>query len=149
MNDDATAPDARAVEGLGAETRQAIAAIYRRFRRERSGGHLGDGATAVLELLVKYGPLGLSDLSGHERVALSTMSQTVNRLEAGEYVERTRDPHDGRRVLFVLTDAGRALGEEGRAQRHRWFDAQLQTLTAEEREALATSARILQRIARS
>jgi DNA-binding MarR family transcriptional regulator len=145
MDEDAT-PDA-ASRVLGAEVRRSVAAVYRRFRSERAEGHLGEAATAVLELLVKWGPLGLSDLSGRERVALSTMSQTVNRLVSGGYVVRERDPEDGRRVRFVLTDTGRTLAEDSRARRHRWFDAQLQALTDDEREALAVSARLLTRIA--
>jgi DNA-binding MarR family transcriptional regulator len=136
-------------EDLSAALRTAVGRVYRRFRSEREGGDLGDAAVAVLAHLVKEGPKTLTALSEYERVTPATMSQTVNRLGADGYVERNRDPDDGRRVLFTATATGTALVLELRARSTAWLDASLAQLTAEERALLSQAAPLLRRLADS
>src|SRR4051812_46580003 len=97
---------------LSAALRTGVGRLHRRFRSERVIGDLGDAAVAVLAHLAKDGPKTLTALSEYERVTPATMSQTVNRLGADGYVERNRDPDDGRRVLFSATARGTALVQE-------------------------------------
>jgi DNA-binding MarR family transcriptional regulator len=134
---------------LGAQVRAATGRIYRRFRSERPAGSLGDAALAVLTYLHKHGPQSLTELSGHDRVSPASMSQTVNRLTAAGYAVRTRDPDDGRKVLFSATAAGHALAGAARAQRHAWLDEQLRALSPEDQAVLARAAELLSRMADS
>jgi DNA-binding MarR family transcriptional regulator len=134
-------------EDLSAALRTGVGRLHRRFRSERGSGDLGDAALAVLAYLAKDGPKTLKALSEYERVTPATMSQTVNRLSADGYVERNRDPEDGRRVLFTATATGVALVHEAREQSTAWLDVALAQLDDEEREVLARAAILLRRLA--
>ncbi|WP_203842752.1 MarR family winged helix-turn-helix transcriptional regulator [Winogradskya humida] len=134
---------------LGADLQAAVARIYSRFRSERSDGELGDAAVGVLIALAKSGALTLTELSERARVTTGSMSQTVNRLVAGGYVERDRDPADGRRMLIGATPAGAEIAAAARAHRRSWLDARLAELTPAERATLAEASALIRRIADS
>jgi DNA-binding MarR family transcriptional regulator len=134
---------------LGGQLRSAVGRLYRRFRSERPEGSLGDAALAVLTRLHKLGPQTLTELSGHDRVSPASMSQTVNRLTSAGYAARTRDPGDGRKVLFSATAEGDELASAARAQRNAWLDEQLRALSAEDRTVIARAAALLSSIADS
>jgi DNA-binding MarR family transcriptional regulator len=142
-------PAAAEEADLGGQLRSAVGHLYRRFRSERPEGSLGDAALAVLTRLHKHGPLTLTELSEHDRVTPASMSQTVNRLTSAGYAVRTRDPADGRRVLFSATAAGDQLASAARAQRNAWLDEQLRTLGAEDRTVIARATALLSAIADS
>jgi DNA-binding MarR family transcriptional regulator len=134
---------------LGGQVRSAVGRIYRRFRSERPEGELGDSALDVLTYLHKHGPQTLTELSEQARVSPASMSQTVNRLTSSGYAVRTRDPGDGRKVLFSATGEGDELASAARAQRNAWLDEQLHALSAEDRAVLARAAALLNSIADS
>ena len=134
---------------LGGQLRSAVGRLYRRFRSERPEGSLGDAALAVLSRLHKRGPQTLTELSEHDRVSPASMSQIVNRLTSAGYAVRTRDPGDGRKVLFSATAEGNELASAARAQRNAWLDQRLQALSAEDRAVIARATAILGRIADS
>jgi len=77
------------------------------------------------------------------------MSQTVNRLTSAGYAVRTRDPGDGRKVLFSATPEGDELARAARAQRNAWLDEQLRALSADDRAVIARAAALLSSIADS
>jgi DNA-binding MarR family transcriptional regulator len=151
MQQNATEAQSAEVEGadLGGQVRSAIGRLYRRFRSERPEGSLGDTALEVLTRLHKHGPQTLTELSEHDRVSPASMSQTVNRLTSAGYAVRTRDPGDGRKVLFSATAEGDELASAARAQRNAWLDEQLRALSAEDRAAIARAAALLSSIADS
>ncbi|KAA2265397.1 MarR family transcriptional regulator [Solihabitans fulvus] len=132
---------------LGGLVRSAVGRLYRRFRSERPEGGLGDAALAVLTRLHKHGPQTLTELSDHDRVSPASMSQTVNRLTSAGYAVRTRDPGDGRKVLFSVTAEGDELASAARAQRNAWLDDRLSVLSAEDRAVVARAAALLSGIA--
>ncbi|GAA2575302.1 MarR family transcriptional regulator [Winogradskya consettensis] len=134
---------------LGADLQSAVARIYSRFRSERSEGELGDAAVGVLIALAKNGALTLTELSERARVTTGSMSQTVNRLVTGGYVDRARDPADGRRMLIETTPAGAEVAAEARAHRVSWLNARLAELTPAERATLAEASALIRRIADS
>ncbi|MFJ6653798.1 MarR family winged helix-turn-helix transcriptional regulator [Microbacterium sp. NPDC091313] len=136
--------DARA---LGRDVRRGVAAVYRRFRSLRAHGELGESATEVLAAITVAEPLTLSELADRDRVALSTISQTVNRLEKLGYVVRETDTVDRRRVRIVPTAAGAAIAASDRAKRHAWFDRRIADLDPADRAALERAAQILQELA--
>lgn len=134
---------------LGGQVRSAVGRLYRRFRNERPEGSLGDAALDVLTRLHKHGPQTLTELSEHNRVSPASMSQIVNRLTSAGYAVRTRDPSDGRKVLFSATAEGDELAGAARAQRNAWLDDQLRALSAEDRAVIARAATLFISIADS
>ncbi|MFC0435100.1 MarR family winged helix-turn-helix transcriptional regulator [Kutzneria buriramensis] len=134
---------------LGGLVRSAVGRLYRRFRSERPEGSLGDAALAVLTRLHKHGPQTLTELSEHDRVSPASMSQIVNRLTSAGYAVRTRDPEDGRKVLFSTTAEGDELAGAARAQRNAWLDDRLRALSAEDRAAIARATALFSSIADS
>jgi DNA-binding MarR family transcriptional regulator len=139
--------DGDGIAALSLALRGSIGRVYRRFRTLRAHDELGDAALGVLTHLRKVGPQSLTALSEDARVTPSSMSQTVNRLAAADYVVRGADPDDGRRVLFHLTEAGRRIEAEGVARSRTWFDGALGGLEPRERTVLDEAAAILRRIA--
>ena len=151
MQQDATDDQGAAADeaDLGRQLRSAIGRLYRRFRSERPAGGLGDAALDVLTWLHKHGPQTLTELSEHDRVSPASMSQTVNRLTSAGYAVRSRDPRDGRKVLFVATPEGDELASATRAQRNAWLDARLGALSEQDRAVIARAAVLLSQIADS
>jgi DNA-binding MarR family transcriptional regulator len=134
---------------LGAQVRSAVGRLYRRFRNERPVGSLGDAALDVLTRLHKHGSQTLTALSEHYRVSPASMSQIVNRLTSAGYAVRTRDPEDGRKVLFSATEEGDELAGAARAQRNAWLDDRLRALSADDRAVIARAAGLFISIADS
>jgi DNA-binding MarR family transcriptional regulator len=97
----------------------------------------------VLTRLHKHGPQTLTELSEHDRVSPASMSQTVNRLTSAGYAVRTRDPDDGRNVLFSATAEGDELASAARSRRNAWLDEQLRAVNAEDRAVIARAAALL------
>ena len=134
---------------LGVQVRFAVGRLYRRFRSERPEGSLGDAALDVLTRLHKHGPQTLTDLSEYDKVSPASMSQIVNRLASAGYAIRTRDPRDGRKVLFSATEEGNELACAAQAQRNAWLDERLCALSAEDQAVIARAAVLLHGIADS
>lgn len=59
----------------------------------------------------RRGELPLGKMSERLMVHPASITNTVDRLEERGFVERRRDPADGRRVLAALTTAGRTVAE--------------------------------------
>ncbi|GAA2365877.1 MarR family winged helix-turn-helix transcriptional regulator [Dactylosporangium salmoneum] len=137
------------IDEVGAELRRAVVRLYSRFRSERVEGEVADAALLVLIVLDKQGRMSLSDLAETARVTLGSMSQTVRRLEQLAYVTKSRGTEDRRKVLFTLTDQGRAASMASRRHRRDWLNSRLAELTAAERDDIARVAPLLLRIADS
>lgn len=136
--------------GLASELRLAVMRLRRRLALERHpDNELSLGAMAVLGALHRSGDLTIGELAAYERVQPPSMTRTVNCLADDGYVERRAHATDGRLVVVVLTDEGRAMLHADRARRDAWLDRLLADLTAEERAVLRDAAPILQRLAQS
>jgi DNA-binding MarR family transcriptional regulator len=91
----------------------------------------------LLSTLVEFGPVSQAALGRHTGIDRSDIVASVNELAAAGYVERSPDPHDGRRNIISLTAAGR--------RRHRQLGEVVATiqdkifapLSAAERDTLA------------
>ena len=148
MDSDATQPfDTSDPAGLAGQLRSTVGRLYRRFRSERSEGSLGETALEVLTFLDKRGPHTLTELSEAAQVAPASMSQTVNRLTSAGYAVRTPDAQDRRKVLIGVTATGAELSLTTRRQRNAWLQAQVQSLTDEDRDVIIRACEILGDIA--
>jgi DNA-binding MarR family transcriptional regulator len=137
------------IDEVGAELRRAVVRLYSRFRSERMEGEVADAALLVLIVLDKQDRMSLSDLAEAAKVTLGSMSQTVRRLEQLGYVTKSRGTDDRRKVLFSLTEQGRAAVTASRRHRRDWLNGRLAELTAAERDDIARVAALLLRIADS
>ncbi|MGW1025325.1 MarR family winged helix-turn-helix transcriptional regulator [Streptomyces sp. NPDC002577] len=99
-------------------------------------------AAATLSRLARSGPVRLTKLAESEGVAQPSMTQLVQRLVKQGLVKRISDPDDGRVVLVSITDSGRRLWEDRRRQRGERLVQLIETLPAEDRQALADAARV-------
>jgi DNA-binding MarR family transcriptional regulator len=137
------------IDEVESELRRAVTRLYSRFRSERVEGEVPDAALLVLIVLDKQQGLSLSDLAETAHVTLGSMSQTVRRLEQLAYVTKSRSTEDRRKVLFALTDEGRAVVTASRLHRRDWLSGRLAALSAAERDDIARAAILLLGIADS
>lgn len=137
------------IDEVGTELRRGVTRLYSRFRSERLEGEVPDSALLVLLALDKQGTMSLTSLADIARVTLGSISQAVRRLEELEYVVKSRDTTDRRRVLFALTAAGRHAVTASRTHRRDWLNGRIAELSATERATLTAAAPILIRLADS
>jgi DNA-binding MarR family transcriptional regulator len=137
------------VVDVGADLRRAVVRLYSRFRSERVEGEVPDAGLLVLIVLDKQELMSLTDLAEAAHVTLGSMSQTVRRLEQLGHVSKSRGTQDRRKVLFSLTDQGRAAVTASRRHRRTWLNGRLAELTGAEREDIARVSALLLRIADS
>jgi DNA-binding MarR family transcriptional regulator len=127
------------------ELRLVIGQLVRRARAETD---LPAAQAAVLGHLEREGPMSTSELAGRQRVRHQSMSRTVGQLIALGLVASRPHPRDGRKILLVLTDAGRTELENQRNRRADWLaEAIAGELTPAERQTLTESVRLLARLA--
>ena len=123
--------------------------LTRRLRAERPDQGLSLTHLAVLGTLDRHGPMTLGELAAMEKVQPPSMTRTAGSLEERGLVERLPSPTDKRQVLVQISREGRCLLREDRRRRDAWLAGRLESLTADERAALAVVAPILDRLAQS
>ncbi|HXR44976.1 MAG TPA: MarR family transcriptional regulator [Pseudolysinimonas sp.] len=137
------------IDELGADVRRAVARMYSRFRSERAEGEVPEAALLVLIVLDKRDRMSLTDLAESAKVTLGSMAQTTRWLERAGYVTKSRGDADRRKVLFTLTQQGRAAAQESRRHRQDWLNGRLAGLSAGERAEISRVAALFLRIADS
>ena len=121
--------------------------LARRMRTQRAVDSMSDGQFGVLAALWVHGPHTLGELAERERVSAPSMNRTVNCLQDSQYIQRSADENDGRKVVISLTDEGRAVVDETARRRDAWVESALAELTEAERETLAQAAEIMAKVA--
>ncbi len=130
--------------------RLAIGRAARGIRRQFVDG--GEGLAflelGILDRLERTGPASPGTLSENEGVTSPAIAETLRHLEQLGLVERSRDPHDRRRVAVSITEKGRrSLGERDAAVLRRLHEVLTKQLDVGERAALAAAVPLLERIA--
>jgi|GEM_PF-939792 len=125
----------------------------RHVRDEVSGRVLSSHQASVLDHLDAVEPTFVSRLAGHMGVTSSTMSLTLDRLEAGGFVSRSSDEADQRRVCVRLTAAGERIKRASSVLDPELLEALLGTLPETDRvravEGLALLALAAKRLGSS
>lgn len=75
---------------------------------------LGLTESQALSSLALHGERGQSDLARDLQLTSSASTALVDRLERQGVAERTRHPHDRRRIIVRLTERGRGIVSESR-----------------------------------
>lgn len=107
---------------------------------------LNFSALSVLHTLERRGPLRLTDLLATEQLKQPALTSLVARLEGDGLVSRRPDPADGRAVLLSLTREGKEIVWARHADRVANLSRLVAQLTDEERDVLAGSARVFDRL---
>jgi DNA-binding MarR family transcriptional regulator len=109
------------------------------FRSLSQPSGLSMTAAATLATLERHGPTRLTMLAAREGVTQPAMTQLIGRLEESGLVRRDASPEDGRVVLVVITDEGRATLARRRGRRADKLAGILARLSPEHRAALAAA----------
>jgi DNA-binding MarR family transcriptional regulator len=130
-------------EGL-AESFWAVARRLRHLtRRALEPWHVTPSQSRALGVLTRHGPVRLSELAEHLRIAPRSATEVVDDLEARGLVARRPDAADRRAVLVEPTPAGSragaAIAKAREAEAERFFA----TLDAGDRARLARILRSL------
>jgi DNA-binding MarR family transcriptional regulator len=136
------------VDELAAELFDGISLVARGIKQLRAPGGLSLPERAALGRLDRGGPTTSADLARAEQITPQAMGTTLGGLEDRGLIERSADPHDGRRIIVTLTDAGRDMLRHKRDVRARQVAAALDAgFTPAELDTLRAAAPLLQRLA--
>ncbi|GLW05701.1 hypothetical protein Misp01_08310 [Microtetraspora sp. NBRC 13810] len=129
------------------ETARALDEVIRFVVRQMLAmREVGLTAMTALSRLDTSGPCRITELAVHEGISQPSMTAMVSRLETQGLVERRRDPSDGRIVLVVITDAGRAMLRHRQAGRVAFVSSLVGALGAGEQKALAAAVPALRHL---
>lgn len=129
--------------------RSAVQRLVRRLNATDPANGLPSGQRSVLALLDLNDGLTGADLARREQVTPQAINVVVNAVVAQGLVERRPDPDDRRRQRLHLTAEGRRVTHEVRDSKTSWLEARLDTLTKQERDALAAALPVLHRLTES
>jgi DNA-binding MarR family transcriptional regulator len=113
---------------------QIFFACHRRHvRDEKTDNVLSAHQASLLDHLDDVEGTSLLDLARHMGVTASTTSLTVDRLERGGYVRRSRSKQDARRLDLRLTPAGVRIKRQQKVLEPDLVSAMLALLDAKDR----------------
>ena len=136
-----------ALDALAAALATDLEQIIRLFRSLSPPSGLSMTAAATLASLELLGPQRLTLLAAREGVTQPAMTQLISRLEESGLVRREASPEDGRVVLVVITDEGRATLARRRAVRTERLTGIITQLGPAHRAALASALPALDALA--
>jgi DNA-binding MarR family transcriptional regulator len=135
------------LDALAAALAADLERIVGLFRSLSPASGLSMTAAATLADLERLGPQRLTLLAAREGVTQPAMTQLISRLEDAGLVRREASPEDGRVVLVVITDEGRATLARRRAGRTERLTSIIAQLAPEHRALLASALPALDALA--
>ena len=139
--------EAMTLDALAAALTTDLERIFGLFRSLSPASGLSMTAAATLAGIERLGPQRLTVLAAREGVSQPAMTQLISRLEESGLVRREASPEDGRVVLVVITDEGRAVLARRRSVRSERMAAIIAQLGPEHRAALASALPALDALA--
>jgi DNA-binding MarR family transcriptional regulator len=135
------------LDALAATLATDLERIVGLFRSLSPANGLSMTAAATLAGIERFGPQRLTVLAAREGVSQPAMTQLISRLEESGFVRREDSHEDGRVVLVVITDGGRAILARRRSVRADRLAFILAQLAPEYRAALADAVPALDALA--
>jgi DNA-binding MarR family transcriptional regulator len=126
-----------ALDALAAALATDLERILGLFRSLSPASGLSMTAAATLASIERLGPQRLTVLAAREGVTQPAMTQLISRLEESGLVRREASQEDGRVVLVVITDEGRAVLARRRSVRTARLAGIIAQLSPEHHAALA------------
>ena len=139
--------EAMTLDALAAALTTDLERIFGLFRSLSPASGLSMTTAATLSGIERLGPQRLTLLATREGVSQPAMTQLISRLEESGLVRRGASPEDGRVVLVVITDEGRAVLARRRSVRSERMAAIIAQLGPEHRAALASALPALDALA--
>ncbi|MEW1654999.1 MULTISPECIES: MarR family transcriptional regulator [unclassified Streptomyces] len=134
------------VDDLAGALYGGLSLLARRLR-QLPPGELSLPERAALSRLDRAGPATAAELARAEQITSQAMGTTLGALEGRGLVERRRDPHDGRRIIMSLTEAGVEVLRHKRDARSRQLaEALREGFTDAELETLKAAAPLIERL---
>lgn len=129
------------------DLRAVLARLLRRLREAGADDGVTPPQASALARLGKGGVSTVAALARAEKVRPQSMAHTVQSLESCGLVTRSPDPHDGRRQIVDLTDAGWAQVEGQKEAGAAWLEESLSSrISAEELRTISSATAILERL---
>ena len=121
--------------------------VARRLRHGSRAGlapyDISPSQARAVAVLARGGPLRLSALADHLRIAPRSATEIVDQLQDRGLADRAPDPQDRRATLVSLTTAGAEMAAAVRRQRNRESEEFFGTLSADDRAELTRILRTL------
>ena len=129
----------------------ALARIQARIKQESTASVTGltPSQVAMLKRLADSDGLSVTELAAAEHVSQQAITQRLAPLKPTGFVIQQKDPHDARRKLVKITDAGSAALTELAQAEQTWLAAAIDRLDDDARAALARAAEIMELMAGS
>jgi DNA-binding MarR family transcriptional regulator len=136
------------VDELAAELINGIGLIVRRMKQLKTPGDLSMSERATLSRLERDSSTTSADLARADQITPQAMGNILAGLESRGLIQRSADPHDGRRIIVSLTEAGHQQQLHKRDTRARQIaDALTAGFTPAELDLLRAAAPLLERLA--
>jgi DNA-binding MarR family transcriptional regulator len=143
-----SAKTVRDVSEVAGAVRVAVGLVVRKLRQAPLDGDLTMAESSALSRLERGGPATSSDLARLDRISPQSMGATIAVLEERGFVQRSRDPEDGRRIVLSITETGRRVVHDKRGARTEQLAAALRDgFTDAELGQLMAVAPLLERLA--
>jgi len=124
-----------------------VSQLARKLRPSLRGDGISVAKLSVIGQVHRAGALTPTQLAAREGVKLQTLTRLLAELEAGGWLQRTRDQADGRRSLLAMTPRGtKRLFEAARDQSDRLTRLIESHLSVAERSQLLASCGLLERL---
>ncbi|MDV3128341.1 MarR family transcriptional regulator [Mycobacterium sp. 21AC1] len=130
---------------LGADLLSVVARLNR-LATQRTRLPLPWAQARLLSTIEDQGEARISDLAYLDHCSQPTMTTQVRRLEDAGLVSRTPDPGDARAVLIRITEKGREVLNQARADRAAVIDPRLARLQPEDRQTLTAAVEVIRRL---
>lgn len=130
-----------------ARLRAVIGKLSRRLRPTLAGSGLTPSQISVLFTIVRFGPLGLTELAEIEGVNPTMLSRITAQLCEAGLIRRSPDPGDRRAAVVQASAAGRRLRERIHRERTLALSEHVEELAEHEREALWQALPVLEELA--
>ena len=129
----------------------ALARIQARIKQESTASVTGltPSQVAMLKRLADSDGLSVTELAAAEHVSQQAITQRLALLKPTGFVTQQKDPHDARRKLVKITDAGSAALTELAQAEQTWLADAIGRLGNDDRAALARAAEIMELMAGS
>jgi DNA-binding MarR family transcriptional regulator len=125
----------------------SIGQFARQLRQSPVQGEFTLPEMSALSRLERAGSATTADLARAEQITPQGMGATLAGLEERGFLQRRRDPSDGRRVVLSVTDAGRqALRSKYNARTEQLAKALAAGFTRAEVKGLLAAAPLIERL---
>jgi DNA-binding MarR family transcriptional regulator len=140
-----TAKNAPALQELAQNFREALRHSVYLVRRLDADGELSTAQLSTLKMLLGDG-VRVGEIAKNLGVRVPSATEQIIKLERAGLARREADPDDSRAVRVVLTPEGRDAIESANRRRNAVMAGILESLTDDDRRALAAALPVIEKI---